>query len=337
MPQFKAMNDEVSNKMTSIRELGGEFALIDAIAKTLGKSKDKSIVAGIGDDAAVIEFDRKRYMLFTVDMLVEGDHFRREWSTPKQIGMKAMEVNVSDIAAMGGLPKYALASISLPDDTTVEFIEDMYAGMSHVARKYGFNVIGGNTTHGKKMVVDVVVVGLVEKERLCLRSDAREGDLICVTGDLGKSTAGLEALKTGLKGNVKAHLEPTCRLKEARVISKYANAMIDVSDGLASEVKHICEMSNVGAKVMKDMIPVSKNTFNLARKVGKDAYDFALHGGEDFELVFTVRKSNLGRIRLDVPVTVVGEIVPKREGVYIIDGRRKQKLGGGYDHFKKNP
>jgi len=338
--------------MTSVKELGGEFALIDLIARTLGKSKDKSVVAGIGDDTAVVDFDEKHYMLLTVDMLVEGDHFSRKWSTAKQIGMKAMEINVSDIAAMGGFPKYALVSISLPEYVTVEYVKEMYSGMKSIAKKHNFSIIGGNTTHGEKLVIDVVVIGLVEKERLCLRSNAKVGDLICVTGNLGKSTAGLETLKAGLKGNVKDHLEPECRLKEARIISKHANAMIDVSDGLASEVKHMCEMSQTGATVEKKKIPISRNTFNLAGKLKKDAYDFALHGGEDFELVFTIPKNKLKKIKTKCPITVVGKITSKKQGVWLVDGKlenhktkpakttkqnRKQKtpLGGGYDHFKQ--
>ncbi|MFH1125697.1 MAG: thiamine-phosphate kinase [Candidatus Altiarchaeota archaeon] len=320
--------------MTSIKKFGGEFALIDVMAKIIGRPKDKSVVVGIGDDTAVVEFDKKHYLLFTVDMLVESDHFRKEWSTPEQIGMKAMEINVSDIAAMGGLPKYALVSISLPEDTPVEFIKKIYGGMSKIARKYKFDIIGGNTTHGRSLVIDVIVIGLVDKDKVCRRSDARVGDLICVTGDLGKSTAGLETLKAGLKGDVKEHLEPKCRLKEAQEIAKYANAMIDVSDGLASEVNHICEMSKVGAEVFKGKIPMSKNTLKLAKNLKKDAYSFALHGGEDFELVFTIPKQKLEKIKIRCPVTVVGRIVDKRYGANLVNKGEKIPLKGGYDHFK---
>ncbi|MDD5111549.1 MAG: thiamine-phosphate kinase [Candidatus Altiarchaeota archaeon] len=320
--------------MTSIRDYGGEFALIGAISGILGKPKDRKVIAGIGDDAAVIALDKKRDMLVTVDMLVEGDHFRREWSTPRQIGRKAMEVNVSDIAAMGGLPKYALVSISLPDDTTAEFVMELYRGMKDAARKHRFDVIGGNTTHGSRLVIDVIIIGEVEKNRLRLRSDAKAGDLICVTGTLGKSTAGLETLKAGVKGNVREHLEPRCRLHEAREISKYANAMIDVSDGLSSEVGHICEMSDVGAEVFREKIPISMNTRSLAKNLGKDPVEFALHGGEDFELVFTIPERRLKRIRTRCQITVVGRITKKRHGITLAWGKVKLPLGGGYDHFR---
>jgi len=317
--------------MTSIKKIGGEFALIDLIAR---KPKDKNIVTGIGDDTAVLNYDKKSYLLWTVDMQVEGDHFNRRWSTPEQIGKKAMEINVSDIAAMGGLPKYALVSISLPENTQAEFVGKMYKGMREVCKKYDFEIVGGNTTHGKNMVIDISIIGFVEKERLRLRSHAKIGDLICVTGDLGKSTAGLETLKAGLKGNVKSHLEPKCRLNEAREIAKHANAMIDVSDGLASEVRHICEMSKKGAVLLKEKIPLSENTKKLARNLGKNPYDFALHGGEDFELVFTIPKNKLSRIKTKCPITTVGRILDKKQGIKLMDKGKEIALGRGYDHFK---
>ena len=314
----------------NIKDYGGEFALIDLISR---RKKDKNVLVGVGDDTAVIKYNKKYVLLWTTDMLVEGDHFNLKWSTSQQIGKKAMEINVSDIASMGGLPKYALISISLPDDTQVEFIDQLYKGMRNVCKKYDFEIVGGNTTHGQRIVIDISLIGMAEKKRLCLRSNAKVGDLICVTGYLGKSAVGLETLRAGLKGNVKDHLEPECRLNEARVISKYANAMIDVSDGLASEVNHICKRSNVGAKVVKEKIPISKNTFKLANKLGKDAYGFALDGGEDFELVFTIPERKLDKIKVKCPVTVVGRIVEKRKGIYLIDKGKKTPLEGGYDHF----
>ncbi|MFH0863307.1 MAG: thiamine-phosphate kinase [Candidatus Altiarchaeota archaeon] len=312
-----------------IKDIGGEFALINRVARPGGA------VVGVGDDAAVLKYTKERYQLFTTDMLCDGDHFRRDWASPEQIGMKAMEVNVSDIAAMGGLPTYAVISISLTHDTSVEFMDRLYKGLYHVADKYDLNIVGGDTTHADMMVINVSMLGEVEKDRLCLRSDAKVGDLICVTGDLGKSAAGLELLKGGMRGELTAYLEPKCRLKEARKISHYANAMIDVSDGLASEVNHICHMSKVGGLVRKEDIPISKSTIESAHKVGKDPYDYALNGGEDFELVFTVPQAYLGKVaHIDCPVTVVGEIVEKRQGLTIESCGRKKPLKGGYDHFK---
>lgn len=314
-----------------IMDIGGEFALIDRIVRKIRK---KDVVVGIGDDTAVLEYAKDKYLLFTTDMMVEGSHFRTEWSSPRQIGVKAMESNVSDIAAMGGLPTQAVVSIALRDDTEVEFVDALYDGMYSVADKYGFSIVGGDTTHGNIMVVNVAMLGFVEKDRLCLRSDAEVGDLICVTGDLGKSRVGLALLLAGKKGNLKPHLEPVCRLREAREISKYGNAMIDVSDGLASEINHICRMSGVGALVYRDRIPVSDETERCARKCGGDPIEYALNGGEDYELVFTLREESLKKIKLQTPLTVVGRILDKKEGVMLSDSGIRIPLKGGYDHFR---
>jgi thiamine-monophosphate kinase len=310
-----------------IKDIGGEFALINRVTRPGGA------LVGIGDDAAVLKYTRDRHQLLTTDMLCQDDHFKLEWFTPRQIGLKAMESNVSDIAAMGGLPTYAVISLSLTPDTTVEFVEGFYEGLYESADRHNVRIIGGDMTHASIVVVNVALLGEVEKDMLCLRSAAKVGDLICVTGDLGRSAAGLELLKSGAKGNVMGHLEPRCRLKEARKIARYANAMIDVSDGLASEVNHICEMSGVGAILFKDLIPISKYTKDAAMRTGKDPYGFALSGGEDYELVYTVPQKDLGKIRVDCPVTVVGKILPKRKRTTIYDGRGRRPLRGGYDHF----
>ncbi len=312
-----------------ISEIGGEFALIERVTR---KVKDKSVKVGIWDDAAVIKWKKNLFLVLTTDMLVENDHFSLKWSTPFQIGAKAMEANVSDIAAMGALPKYALVSIALSKKVSVKFAEELYRGFYSVARKYGFELVGGDTTHGKLIVLNVCMVGEVDKRNLRLRSDAKVGDLICVTGDLGKSAAGLEVLRKRKKGNVKQHLEPKARLKEAGKIAPYVNAMIDVSDGLASEVRHICEMSSVGARIFKERIPLSKNTKKLAKKVKKSPHDFALNGGEDFELVFTTPKKNLKKIR-GVKYSVVGEILPKKDGIFLLENGKKTALGKGFEHF----
>ncbi|MFC2154404.1 thiamine-phosphate kinase, partial [Candidatus Altiarchaeota archaeon] len=257
---------------------------------------------------------------------------------PEQVGAKAMEANVSDIAAMGGIPTYGFVSISLTDKIDVETVEGIYNGMYSVCDKYGCKIIGGDTTHGGVAVINIALLGLVEKRRLCLRSQAEVGDLIVVTGDLGKSKAGLELLLKEIndkKELLQAHLEPKCRINESRKISKYANAMIDVSDGLASEVNHICERSGVGAVVKKDEIPVSDTTKKAASLVRGDPIDYALNGGEDFELVFTIPEEKFDKIKVDCPLTVVGKIVGEEKGVSLSDKKGDCPLGGGFDHFKK--
>ena len=318
-----------------IKSIGGEFGLIERIKSKI-KLYSKDVAAGIGDDAAVLKYDKKNYLLFTTDMLVENDHFSLKYSTPEQIGMKAIEQNVSDIAAMGGLPRHAVISLALPNDVDVEFVERLYDGINKKARKYKIDVVGGNITHSKEIVVNVAMIGLVEKKYLALRSGAKIGDLIFCSGDVGASTAGLELLRHKLKGkSIKKHLEPQCRLDLARKLVKDGiNSMIDVSDGVASEVRHICEQSSVGALIYADEILISKNTINDAKKLNKYPLNFALYGGEDFELVFTANKNKLKQLK-KFDVTVIGEIADKKYGIKLIKGNKKMNLESGFDHFKR--
>jgi len=321
-----------AKKPKKISDLG-EVALIKRISR---KIKDKNVLTEIGDDTAVIKI-RDRYILLTTDTIVENDHFNLNWFSPLQVGKKSMESNVSDIASMGGMPKYALISLCLREDTPLEFIDGLYRGIYRVAKKYGFEIIGGNITHGSEISITVSMIGDVEKERLTLRSGAKVADLVCVTGDIGKSSAGLSLLIKKKKGYVKPHLEPKARLKESQIISRFANAMIDVSDGLASEVRHICDMSKKGAVIFKEKIPISGHTKEAGKILRKDPTDFALYGGEDFELVFTISEKNLKKLKKQFKnFSVVGKILPKSKGIHLLERGKKLKLGSGYDHFKSN-
>ena len=306
----------------------GEFGLIDLLASKVGHGVE--LVKGIGDDCAVLDGE-ELYTLLTTDMLVSGDHFNTEWQTARQIGWKSMIANVSDIAAMGGYPLWSLVSLALPENIQVEYLEEIYDGMLSASERYGFTIIGGDTTHGDILVINIVMIGRVEKDLLCLRSHAKVGDLICVTGDLGKSWAGLELLRAGKTGYTDYHIEPSCRLEEARELAPHVNGMIDVSDGLASEVLHICQQSGVGAVVDKEKIPISEKTRETGVLLDKDPYRWALSGGEDFELVFTLPESELESIK-GVRYTVLGEII--KEGRYLSDAGKKLELKGGYDHFR---
>jgi len=318
-----------------ISDIGGEFELIKRISKD-SEIFSKDVIHGIGDDTAVLEYSREEYLLITTDMIVEDDHFSLDYFTPRQIGIKAIESNVSDIASMGGFPKHALISLALSDKVTAEFIEELYKGFNEVCKKYKISIIGGDTTHSDKVVVNITLTGIVEKKNLCLRSDAKVDDVICVSGDLGGSTAGLNLFLEKKKGkSTKPHLEPKARLGLARKIAGFVNAMEDVSDGLAQETRNICNASKTGAVIFKEKIPISEDTFKDAEKVNKDAYDFALYGGEDFELVFTINKKNLEELKKKInKFYVVGKILNKTEGVYLLDKDRKIKLGKGFDHFK---
>ncbi|MBI2654505.1 thiamine-phosphate kinase [Candidatus Woesearchaeota archaeon] len=316
-----------------IKDIGGEFALIERIRKKT-KLYSKDVVAGIGDDAAVLSYDKNNYLLFTTDALIENAHFSLKYSTPEQIGMKAIEQNVSDIAAMGGLPKFAVISLSLPKNINVKFVDGLYDGINKKAKKYKISIVGGNITHSKEIVVNVALLGFVEKNYLALRSRAKIGDLIFCSGNVGKSTAGLELLRHNKKGNsIKYHLEPQSRLDLARKLVKIGiNSMTDVSDGVASEIRHICEESKVGVIIYADKIPISKNTIDDSKKIGKNALDFALYGGEDFELVFTAPKNKVKQLK-KYDASVIGETVNKKYGMKLVKNNKEYNLGSGFDHF----
>lgn len=308
----------------------GEFGLIERITKKL---KDKDVLVGIGDDAAVIKTE-KGLQVLTTDCLVEGDHFRREWFTPEQIGMKAIEINVSDIAAMGAIPKYVLVELALPEDLDVEFVEELYKGMWKVCDKYNIEIIGGNMTHCENIVISITLTGEVDKNNICLRRGAKPGDFIFVSGHLGNGRAGLRLFQEDLKGFEqvrKSYLEPKAQLETALKIATYANSMIDVSDGLAPEIKHICDESNCGAVIYKDKIPIKDEVRNVARMLNEDEYDYALFGGEDFELVFTVSKEKLDKVN----GLLVGEIIKNREIKLSSNGKEKEITESGYDHFSR--
>ncbi len=318
-----------------ITEIGGEFGLIDRIKSKI-KLFSKDVFVGVGDDAAVLRYDKNNYILFTTDMLVENDHFSLKYSNAKQIGMKSIEQNVSDIAAMGGLPKYAIISLALPIDIEFDFVDKLYDGINQKSKRYKINIVGGNITHSTEIVVNVAMIGFVEKRYLSLRSGAEVGDLIFCSGDVGTSTAGLELLRQGKNGkSINKHLEPRCRLGLARKLVKIGiNSMIDVSDGVASEVKHICEESKVGAIINANQLPISKDTINDAKKIKKNPLDFSLYGGEDFELVFTAGKNKLKQLK-KYDVKVVGKIVDKKHGIKLVRNNKRYDLESGFDHFKR--
>jgi thiamine-monophosphate kinase len=316
--------------MTKIRDVG-EFGLINLITR---KPKDKDILVGIGDDAAVTKV-KDGLQVLTTDCLVEGDHFRRDWFNPMQIGMKAIEINVSDIVAMGAIPKYVLVSLGLPKDLNVEFVEKMYEGMWKACDKNKIEIIGGNMAHCENIIISITLTGQVEKKYLSLRSGAKSGDFIFVSGHLGNGRAGLRLFQENLMKfeNVrKNYLEPKAQLNSALKVAPYVNAMEDISDGLASEIKHICEESNCGAIIYKNKIPIADEVRGLARRLGEDEFNYALYGGEDFELVYTVSNNNLKNVN----GFLIGEITKSKDIKLISNGKEENITTKGYDHFLKN-
>jgi len=331
----------------------GEFGLIRRISEGIAYTEG-DVVVGIGDDAAVVRTGGEKYLVATCDILVEGVHFLREGISPHQLGRKAVAINVSDIASMGGIPKHAWVSLALPSDTAVEYVDALYEGMKEETGRFGVNIVGGNMAHmPDRLMVDTFILGEVEPDLLLLRSGARPGDLILVTGELGDSAAGLTLLldpavsceEAYAKKAMEAHFTPTPRLEEGRAIaqSRAATAMIDLSDGLASDITRISEASDVGARIWAAEIPISAATRRIAELAHKDPLELAIFGGEDYELLFTAPPERAEELAAAVeretgtPVSIVGEIVPASEGRRLVleDGRVVPLEAMGWDHFRR--
>jgi thiamine-monophosphate kinase len=329
----------------------GEFGLIRNIQR-LSFPKTSTVLIGIGDDAAALKVAPSRILLATTDMLLEEVHFDLSFTDFYSLGWKSAAVNLSDIAAMGGVPCHCLTALGIPDQITVEQITDFYRGFIALLKKNSATLIGGDTCHSTKgMVISVTVLGEVEKKNLLSRSGAEPGDRVFVTGTLGGSAAGLEILKNmarrswikGQKSEVKRlmaeHLRPIPRTAEGRAISRSgcASAMIDISDGLSSDLAHICEQSGVGAEVHSDRIPVSPSVMKLSGELTMPALHYALSGGEDYQLLFTVPPGKLNKLQsLHIPVTEIGE-VKQRKVLMLVDsrGRKNPLQATGYEHFRK--
>ena len=318
----------------------GEFGLIENLTKDF-VNYSKQVKLGIGDDAAVINKQKNKAEVVTMDTLVENDHFNCKWSTPFQIGQKAMEVNVSDIAAMGAVPTYALVSIVITVKTDLEWLKELYHGIKQVCDKYKITLIGGDTTRGAIKMISVTMVGIAPKP--VLRSGAKVGDLICVTGQVGGSAAGYFSLKNNKKITPyikKRHLEPKARLDTSGTIAKYANAMIDVSDGVGSETKHIAKASKKGAIIYAKDLPIHKDVFKIERQLGFKKYYCALSGGEDFELLFTIGQENFIKLQQSKliknnDISVIGKIVKDQKKLELmLDDNQKTDIPGGWDHTR---
>lgn len=328
----------------------GERGLIERVRRRLDPP-DATVLAGIGDDAAAVVWPPGQILLLTTDTLVEDVHFRRATATLREIGAKALAVNVSDIAAMGGEPRFALLALTLPASCTVAEVDDLYAGFLDVADLHGVQLIGGDTCAAPdRMVLTVTLVGQVQGGPV-RRSGARPGDAILVTGTLGAAAAGLATLERGplpVSADVaadvqRAHRLPVPRVAEGRLVqaSGGATAMIDVSDGLATDLGHIAAESRVGARVRLASLPVAETTRAVARALGEPPARFAASGGEDYELLFTAAPDRAGAIATRVtaetgtPVSMIGEIRPAAEGLAFVDeSGQAVDVRAGFEHFR---
>jgi len=319
----------------------GEFGLIDLLAKMVGGGKDRHLLIGIGDDAAAWQGDES-VQLATVDSFIQDVHFPSGLASWKELGWKALAVNLSDIAAMGGLPRYALVSLALPDDTEVDDVTALYAGMLELAKKFSVTIIGGDISRAPLVAITIAVFGSSRKKQLLKRSTARAGELVAVTGELGSAAAGLEMLTKGLKFEPQAaalfknaFLHPLPRIAEGQLlVEEGVKTAIDLSDGLVSDLNKIRKASQVGARIEVERVPVEPK---VKAAFGDRALEMALGGGEDYELLFTARAGVIERVKrkASCPITVIGDIIAGDKGVILVDSRGKPvKLArGGWEHF----
>ena len=330
-----------------------ELELIRLIRRTVERGSAERVETGIGDDTAVLLPLPGARLLATTDLIVEDVHFRRAWASAFDIGWKAMAVNLSDIAGKGGQPLWALVALALPAPADPAEVEALYEGMRRAAAPHGVAIVGGDTsTSPGGWFVNVTLLGEHEgKPRL--RSDASPGDAVAVTGTLGRSAAGLAALEAGrarldavrpamLETVTAAHLRPTARVAEGRWLGAAAgvHAMMDLSDGLATDLAHICRASGVGARVALSRLPVDPDAREVAGALGADALTWATSGGEDFELLLTCERASVDALRdglrraTGTVLTVVGEIEAVEAGVTFLDAAGEPvTVAPGYEHL----
>lgn len=340
---------------TDIKELG-EFGLIKHLTQAVELSQE-STKKGIGDDAAVLDFSGKRTLIST-DLLLENIHFDLRYTPLKHLGYKAVQVNLSDIYAMNGIASQITFSIGLSSKFPLEAVEELYAGALIACKKYGVDLVGGDTSASVQgLIISVTSIGYADEDKIVYRSGAQKGDLLCVSGDLGGAYVGLQLLERekriflenpniqpDLEGKdyiVERQLKPEARkdiVELLRELDIKPTSMIDVSDGLASEILHICEASNVGCKLYEEKIPIDPMTYDTAREFGLDPTVCALSGGEDYELLFTVPQSDYDKIKGHPDITVIGYITEPSEGKDMISksGKVHQLKAQGWNAFIQN-
>ena len=319
----------------------GEFGLIGRIADRITPSA--GIRIGIGDDAAAVAPDPDTVSLLTTDMLLEGVHFDLSFCTPENLGWKSLAVNLSDIAAMGGKPRYCLLSLAVPRGVPVSFIDGFIAGLLACAAEFGVTLIGGDTCSSRSgLVVSLTVMGEQRPERVVPRSGARPGDLIVVTGTIGDSALGLRQLMAGHRDGraILRHLKPSPRVREGLALAeeKLPTAMIDISDGLLADLGHILKRSAVGAHLELARLPLSPEVAAHVAGEAEDPYQLPLSGGEDYELLFTIPPDREAAARkalspFGTTVSVLGTITTSGLGVVDRNGKDYPVIARGYNHF----
>lgn len=333
----------------------GEFGLIKHLTEHV-ELHNSSTIKGVGDDAAVIKFDNEKHTVVSTDMLVEGVHFDLTYVPLKHLGYKAIAVNLSDICAMNATPTQVTVSIAASNRFSVEALEELYAGMLFACNKYKVDLVGGDTTSSTSgLIISVTAIGYANKQDIVYRNTAKEKDLLCVSGDLGGAYMGLQILERekfvfkdnpniqpDLEGNdyvLERQLKPEPRTDIIDLFQKLnltPTSMIDVSDGLASEIIHLCTQSNVGCELYEEKIPIDPQTFDRAREFGLDPTVCALSGGEDYELLFTISMSDYEKVKNLPDFTIIGHITSQTAGINLIAkaGSSHPITAQGWNSFK---
>ncbi|MFT6216484.1 MAG: thiamine-monophosphate kinase [Roseivirga sp.] len=342
----------MSEKRTELSELG-EFGLISRLAETI-QVNNQTTIKGIGDDAAVIDAG-SHFGLLAADMLMEGIHFDLSYMPLQHLGYKAISVNVSDIAAMNGKPEQVTVSLGLSNRFSVEAIEALYDGMRAAAKAFGVDIVGGDTTASKSgLVISISIFGTVEKEKVCYRSGAGNNDILCVTGDLGAAFMGLQVLErerqTYLANPnaqpqleeyqyvVQRQLKPIARMDIIHELAEFGvvpTAMIDISDGLASECLHLSKNSGVGIQIYEDKLPYDRQTYETAVEFNIDPITATLNGGEDYELLFTIKQEDYSKLEKHEDIHFIGHVHPIGKGNVLVtkNDNEVELTAQGWNHL----
>ncbi|MBS3992846.1 MAG: thiamine-phosphate kinase [Bacteroidetes bacterium] len=347
------MIEDKSSKSTSISELG-EFGLIDHITKNF-KIIHASTLKGVGDDAAILDF-KNQQVVVTTDLLVENVHFDLSYMPLKHLGYKAAVVNISDVCAMNATATQLTVSIAISNRFPLEAIEEFYEGLKAACETYQVDLVGGDTTSSAKgMLISITAIGVLNHDEAVLRSGAKPNDLLVVTGDLGASYLGLQVLErekqvflvnpnsqpdlTRYDYLVERHLKPEARkdiIKLFKNLELKPTAMIDISDGLSSEILHICKQSNVGCKLYEEKIPLDQQVITTCEEFNINSTTVALSGGEDYELLFTIAQADFDKIKGNPSMTVIGYMTEPNEGVHLVTRANQQieLTAQGWNSFK---
>ncbi|MFD2203280.1 thiamine-phosphate kinase [Shivajiella indica] len=342
----------MSKERTEISEIG-EFGLIEHLNENI-KLKNSSSLKGIGDDAAVIA-SGDHVKVVTTDLLLEGVHFDLSYAPLTHVGFKAVAVNISDVAAMNAVPKQITVSVALSNRFSVEAVDALYAGINAAAEHYGVDVVGGDTTASRSgLLISVTAIGEALPEQVVYRSGAKLNDIVCVTGDLGGALVGLQILERekqvflsnpDMKPELEKYqivtarqLRPEARMDiihEFRELGLVPTSMMDISDGLASELFHICKASKVGVTIYEDKLPIDKQTYDTAVELGLDPITCVLNGGEDYELLFTIDQKDFNKIEKHPDIHFIGHVTKEEEGKYLVtkSGTAAQLKAQGWKHF----